>query len=531
MKTKLLLIFCFLGWAAFGQSGLTDVPKEIQDAFAKEYPDAKVKNWEKKDVNFVANTKIDGQTAMVVYSPEGQSIETIYAINEKELPGRISTYMSTNYGQFRISLCQYIENRKNGAYYYLQIKKEGLAQETLAEFFFDVSGAFLKKNEFFPISQALSSSAKIEDQKRTKEEKEKLEADNKRKALLKKDRSVKEDDLPEAVQKSFTKKYPKILEVNKWDTLDKFYYAYYADNGADMKAQFSPSGEWVYTAEELQRDQLPVPVEKYLEENYSGMKARVIEKTARKDKKDGFFVELADKPKKDEEPAVSKVYFDKAGKFVRAEGAPPRPKEVTQVAATEPQKVKVVEEEEKVKEKAPDKETKQAEKKVEKPKKPVKEEAEESDEDVKPKKKGKKASDDEEEIAPPVKVPALVSKNFSKRFPRAEEVVWRQEENKYIVDFVQKELKNTMEFSPDGIIQLVKEEVNPDIMLASMRKYIEDKYPNHKIKAASKVTPKDKKKAYFAIEIFTKKKKIRPQEATLYFDKSGRYMEDPPAEN
>lgn len=126
-----------------------------------------------------------------------------------------------------------------------------------------------------------------------------------------------------------------------------------------------------------------------------------------------------------------------------------------------------------------------------------------------------------------VDVPAVVKKNFSRRFPKAVDPLWSATEGKYLVEFYLNEIKNILEFSPDGIIQLTRTETAPTALFGPVQRYIDDKYKGYKVRYAEKIVKKDRNN-YFYVEIYSKKKNANPPELHLFFDKAGRLMENPP---
>ncbi len=125
-------------------------------------------------------------------------------------------------------------------------------------------------------------------------------------------------------------------------------------------------------------------------------------------------------------------------------------------------------------------------------------------------------------------IPEVIRKNFTKRFPKAVDPVWTDNDNgKFSVEFLINEIKNKLEFSADGQIQVTHTDMDPGTLMGPIQRYMGEKYKGYKIRYAEKVIRKDRKN-YFYIEIYSKKKNADPPEAQLYFDKSGRYMEQAP---
>lgn len=592
MKLRLLLLFSLISLISFGQNAKSDtIPQLIQKAFAKEYPDSKVKNWETIQKVYYANTKIDGQEARVSFSADGQWIETVYKTNEKELPGRIGTYLSTNLAAYKVLKAEYTESKNNGAFYYLTINKSG--SEPDAELFFDVSGNFMKKNEFHPIDQPISTGREVAEARVAAEKAAKKEAEERRAALLKMDRTVYENELPQAVLNNFKKKFPKVEETH-WDSLDNIYSAHWEIEEYKNRADFNAQGDWLATMDELGDDQLFAPIGKYLEDNYPDLKFNTCERTTKRDRSVTWYVEMVNKPKKGEQELITKVYFDKSGKFIREE----RPK--TTVSTEDESDVTITgnedEEEdggtegddtpartgEKVKpgelpsailkyvsENYPECKIKEAtfdefeehgtayqvivrkeglnQKSNElyfndkggliyDPNPPLEKQPKKTTQAATPKKKKVEVEEEEEEEDKPASnmfsareddVPQAIMKSFKKRFPKAEEAEWYENDGKFEVEFMNNETKTRLGFAADGMVIVTKTEMDPGALMGPIQKHLDENYPQYKVTYAEKVIRKDRKN-YFYLELFTRKRNVSPTNVQLYYDKVGRLMEQAP---
>lgn len=100
---------------------------------------------------------------------------------------------------------------------------------------------------------------------------------------------VTTDKVPDSVEMSFKKKYPKVL-TPQWIEytpvqsdempMDKTYYSvHFTDNGADMTTWFDNMGDWVRTSTVIPGDsRLPDPVNKALNAQYPDYKIESISK-------------------------------------------------------------------------------------------------------------------------------------------------------------------------------------------------------------------------------------------------------------
>ena len=70
--------------------------------------------------------------------------------------------------------------------------------------------------------------------------------------------------------------------------------------------------------------------------------------------------------------------------------------------------------------------------------------------------------------------------------------------------------------------------MDPKNIYAPVARYIDENYPDYKVDFGEKAIRKDRNN-YYHVLIYTTKKKVVPKEIELYFDKIGRYTEEPPA--
>ncbi len=583
------------------------IPHAITACIEKEYPDAKLKSWQKSNTGYEAALKIEGQDALLKINNNGDWVETIIEMSETDMPGRIPNYLESNYPGSKIVSSIYKETKDNGAFYFIQIKKPKSTMDVDVELFFDASGGFQTKTEFHPIDEALSTSVVQEAERKAKKEKEDAEYKAKREALLKMDRTVAEADLPAKMKENFKKKFPKAV-ISKWDTLDNIYTAYFIDNEMQCTSDFSPEGDWLATVETLLPGPIYRPVDQYLEENFPAFKIKLAQRITRRDRNNTYYLEIHEKARKGQIPPVTKLVFDKNGKFVSKEDPPvvlaaPEPTQEEPVVSKEeddqfeskltredgsgknkdqdlkaekvtgkelPSKitnyVEATYPEYKVKEAffseyddlgpaykviikreglnqpssdlyfsvagqllrednpPPKKEVvQQVTKSV------VKEEEKVEEEKVEKEKPVQEEEVTEQEEGEPgevdaAEIPALVKKNFSRRFPKAEETVWKSDENKYFAEFLLNDVNTTIEFSADGVIQVTKTEMDPKNIFGPVQRYLDTKYPSYKVRYAEKVVRKDRKDYYY-LEIYSKKRNANPPELQLYFDKNGKLIE------
>ncbi len=101
--------------------------------------------------------------------------------------------------------------------------------------------------------------------------------------------TVTTEKVPDSIEFSFKKKYPKILETQWFEYTpvesdempmdNTYYYANFKDNGDDITSWFNNMGEWVKTSTVIPGDsRLPAAVNKTLHAQYADYKIEEIKK-------------------------------------------------------------------------------------------------------------------------------------------------------------------------------------------------------------------------------------------------------------
>ena len=125
-------------------------------------------------------------------------------------------------------------------------------------------------------------------------------------------------DVPEIVEKNFSKKFPRAENIS-WDKVDDNYKVDCFFRGRNTYAEFTPEGEWVQTVIDQDTKKIYPPIQRYLDENFKKDKIILVEKATRADKDNYYYVQVGKKVKGSKEPAVFELFFDKTGKMERVE--------------------------------------------------------------------------------------------------------------------------------------------------------------------------------------------------------------------
>lgn len=113
------------------------VPAAAKAALAKKYPTAAKVTWEKEKGNFEANWGgKEGEDMSVTFTPAGEFIEQVEAMQVSALPAAVTSYVKANYKGAKISEAGKVTDAKGTIMYEAEVKGKDLV--------FDSAGKFLK---------------------------------------------------------------------------------------------------------------------------------------------------------------------------------------------------------------------------------------------------------------------------------------------------------------------------------------------------------------------------------------------------
>lgn len=274
--------------------------------------------------------------------------------------------------------------------------------------------------------------------------------------------TTKDPNVPDVVQKSFTRKFPRAEDIS-WDKVGDNYKVdcFYKDRGS--YAEFSPDGSWIITITDLDLKTLYPPVQKYLDENFSKDKIILAEKADKADKQDYYYVQLSKKDKTTKEDLIIELFFDKTGHIEQVK-MPEGVAEMTVVGIDDPNSETpgvVIDSWQK---------------------------------------RFQKAEDIE----------------WSKKDNPSDSI-----EFNYVATFVYRDQNTKAEFLPDGTWIETRAESNKKDLYSPVLKYIEEHHSKDNLILAEKVTRADRKDYYYAKLERNEKGQDEPWEFELFFNKSG----------
>lgn len=131
----------------------------------------------------------------------------------------------------------------------------------------------------------------------------------------------------------------------------------------------------------------------------------------------------------------------------------------------------------------------------------------------------------EDEYSNQVEAPEIVLKKFKSRFVRATDITWETLDSNYIAKFIFREKKTVAQFTTEGQWLMTTFEIDTKNIYAPIQRFLEKNCSDYKVNFIEKTTKNDRKDFYY-VELYGKKKNIDPQELGLYFNKSGKLIED-----
>lgn len=572
MKIKFLVILLLVSAMAYSQEiNVKDVPQSVLESFEKAYTGAKIKKWEKKNDIYYATLISDGQNGVAEFDADGKWKITNFEVNSKELPSTITSYCQSTFPGFKVDKTNYVET-EDKTYYFVVVRKEGIAQNAHSDLTFDISGKLTDREDFNlegtevtpdrKEDQQHSSSKSGSKQKQESGKQQSNKSQNNRQNTNNKPglegSTLHNINVPSAVRAAFTKKFARATELT-WDTIHKMnYLAIFKFRNQKQKAEFLPAGKWLSSTTVIDSKSLYAPIARYIQEKYSDHKIKYAETTVNNMRKSSYYIQVYRREKG--EILITQLYFDKSGKIDRIID-PDVTDEPLPSTIDENFDKKVDDDISKGKgiNDLVDRDLKEKELptpiiryiKINYPEYKMKRAAYETESEygqayhvfirregiVQPNaelyfningkllKKIDENTDElgeeeNQELAQGMKAPDPVEKSFRDKYPGSLDISWDKDDNGiYVADFKYKNNKCKGEFKDDGTWMKTTTEMSDKLLPLPVTSYIERTYKGGKIQYAEFVEKIDKKNYYYC-EVIDKKKQGEP--AKLYFTTAGR---------
>ncbi|MBQ7735005.1 MAG: PepSY-like domain-containing protein [Bacteroidales bacterium] len=330
-----------------------DVPGDVTQSFTSEYPSAKLSSWALEGDQYVAIFKDDGSNGKAYFTNDGTWVKTTYDIPTSEIPLSISKYVTENYPNYEISVCNLREMPKVNTHYYLEVRfPEVGGKEEPSVLTFDYVGNLLNRED--PVGfvlrteepahaaanqkpaktpakadrEEVSRNNKEKDDDYEKPEKiEKAKAEPAKKGKKGKKEAaepfdpwakyaIAESQVPTVVQKMFKKKATK-PENTKWFLVGETYIGKCVVRELPVEVYISKKGAWKKTYSYMLQERITSAMVKHIETYYKGYKFIKAFKELRADKKNKVYIEFYEK-KNYKKKLPTGIWFDeKTRKMIR----------------------------------------------------------------------------------------------------------------------------------------------------------------------------------------------------------------------
>ncbi|MDR0970992.1 MAG: PepSY-like domain-containing protein [Bacteroidales bacterium] len=344
------LLFCVLSSLQAQKLRLSDIPQEVRMGLENTYTDYKLLGWYFETGQYVAEIDIDSRVGRVFFTASGNWQFTIFNVSHEELPTLVANYFINNYPGYRIKKSEYVEDFGGDNYYRLVVSMKGIGQ-TEYEMIFDTRGKMIKTNAPDPdyvkkdyierlnpedIERQQKKMAErtalpgtgleVGDENYVKANKDpQSSGKDGRKVDIEIPAPVEEPKIPEAVNRAFEKKYPRI-EVQEWQTQDTCYNAVFKNRQkTSMEALFMPDGSLVSVTTLMKKDRYPRLIMSDLAKRYPDAKVSLIQKVEYDAKyrrsvtdrklEQYFYIELTEKIRGKRDVKTIKLLYDKSFKY------------------------------------------------------------------------------------------------------------------------------------------------------------------------------------------------------------------------
>jgi hypothetical protein len=138
MRKQILVLglSTMLTYAGFAQQlANKDIPAPVKASFEKNYAQATKVTWEKEKGNYEANWGgKSGEDNSVLFSPSGNFIEIVTAMQVSNLPSSINLYVKAHYNGAKITEAGKVKDAKGKQSYEIEVNKKDLIFTEKGEF-------------------------------------------------------------------------------------------------------------------------------------------------------------------------------------------------------------------------------------------------------------------------------------------------------------------------------------------------------------------------------------------------------------
>ena len=231
--------------------------------------------------------------------------------SKKELPTSINNYIKANYPDFGIKDSKFFYDPDMGDVYYIILKQQGFKDQV--ELYFDINGVLVKQIDSREIkakkvveqkdATVKPDSVIVAEKQKIEETKKKLEG-----------QPVDINKVPAVAKTHLATKVKKITNIS-WYRVERDFVARFTVNGKKGQATYTEDGVWKETRLETDEASLNPIAINYLRDKYRRYRTIKVEYVQSSPKNKFYEVDVVEKYNKTEDPPVTKVFFDANGKF------------------------------------------------------------------------------------------------------------------------------------------------------------------------------------------------------------------------
>lgn len=124
-----------------------------------------------------------------------------------------------------------------------------------------------------------------------------------------------------------------------------------------------------------------------------------------------------------------------------------------------------------------------------------------------------------------VDIPPLVARKFKGRFSSAKDETWETKDGNWVASFTYRDMPTTAEFTDSADWVMTIQQLDVKTLYSPVQRVLDRDYPEYRAVYAEKATRQDRRDYYY-VELVGKKKNTTPHKQGVFFDKTGRPIED-----
>ncbi len=141
MRTLLTILTLVLGFSYANAQKVKEakVPVPVKEAFSKQYPDAKVEEWEKEGGRYESEFRVNEVETKAIYDSNGNFVESETELEVSELPKAVTDYIASNFPRKKIKGSAKITDASGRISYKAEVGRE--------DYIFDSDCSFVRNDD------------------------------------------------------------------------------------------------------------------------------------------------------------------------------------------------------------------------------------------------------------------------------------------------------------------------------------------------------------------------------------------------